>query len=61
MVFSCYKYSNWYNIRDIQDYDGSGMIYVTQNAVVYHMNIAVAVGCAVGRVIFSISTQANCD
>lgn len=47
LICVCYDKSNWYNIKDIQDYDGSGLIYVTQNAVIYWENIAVAAGTAV--------------
>lgn len=47
-VFTCYQSSNWYNIKDIQDYDGSGLIIITQNAVVYYKNIIIAVASAIG-------------
>lgn len=53
MVFACYQRSNWFNIIDIQDYDGSGLIYVTQNAVIYYQNIGIAVACAIGMEYFT--------
>lgn len=52
MVFTCYKRSNWFNIIDIQDYDGSGLIYVTQNFIIFHQNIGIAVVCAIGMEYF---------
>lgn len=54
MVVICYKYSNWYNIKDIQDYDGTGMIYVAQMAFKYWENILIAMGAATGKIIMHV-------
>lgn len=59
MVFTCYKRSNWFNIIDIQDYDGSGLIYVTQNFIIFHQNIGIAVVCAIGRNTFPFDPACN--